>query len=251
VRRLVAWLGARWAPLVVVLVGLALASPALTADFAADDHLHRVISRDDPGIDGLRSRPLDLFVFAGSTPDENARLRDGGVFPWWTDTSLRLAFFRPVSSATHRVDHVLWPDCATAHLAHNLLWLALALFAAWAFFRRFVPVRWIAVLALALYAFDDARGPVVGWIANRNALIALALAIPVLIAHDRWRREGWMAGRWAGPALFALALGAGESSLAIVGYLIAHALWLDRGRWRDRAIALAPYHHIVVAWRVR
>lgn len=248
--RLVSWLGARRAPAIVVLLGLALAAPALTADFAADDHLHRVIARDDPGIDGLRSRPLDLFVFASGDPADNAKLRELGVFPWWTDLSMRLAFFRPVTSATHALDHALWPDSATAQLGHNLVWLALALIATWAFYRRFVPARWIAVLALALYAFDDARGPVVGWIANRNALIALVLAVPVLLAHDRWRRDGWAPGRWVGPALFAVALGAGESSLAIVAYLGAHGLWLDRGRWRDRAIALAPYAMIVVGWRL-
>jgi hypothetical protein len=250
VKRLISWLGARRAPAIVILVGLALASPALTADFTADDHLHRLLSRDDPGIDGLASRPLDLFVFASGDPDDNARLRDAGVFPWWTDLSLRLAFFRPVVSATHAVDHALWPESATAQLAHNLAWLGLALLVTWAFYRRFVPARWIAVLALLLYAVDDARGPVVGWIANRNALIALVLAVPVLLAHDRWRRDGWTAGRWLGPLLFIAALGAGESALAIVAYLGAHALWLDRGRWRDRAIALAPYALIVVAWRV-
>ena len=234
----------------MILVGLALAAPALTAGFAADDHLHRVIARDDPGIDGLRSRPLDLFVFAAGDPSDNARLRDAGVFPWWTDPSLRLAFFRPLSSATHAVDHALWPDDATAQLAHNLAWLALSLVAAWAFFRRFVAVRWIAVLALLLYAIDDARGPVVGWIANRNALIALVLAVPALLAHDRWRRDGWAPGRWLGPLAFAVSLGAGESAVAIGAYLAAHALWLDRAPWRDRALALAPYALIVVVWRV-
>lgn len=244
------WSLARWAPALVILLGLGLAAPALTASFAADDHLHRIVARDQPGIDGLQSRPHDLFVFADGEPVHNEALRDAGVFPWWTDPSLRLAFFRPVSSATHAVDHALWPDSALAQLAHNLLWLAVVLGVTWAFYRRFLGVRAIAVLALALYAVDDARGPVVGWIANRNALVALALAIPVLLAHDRWRRDGWTPGRWVGPAGLALALGAGESALAITAYLGAHALWLDRGRWGERALALVPYLVIVVAWRV-
>src|SRR5439155_6623597 len=50
--------------------------------------------------------------------------------------------------------------------------------------------------------------------------------------------------------MFAVSLGAGESALAIVAYLAAHALWLDRGRVRERFLALAPYAVIVVAWRV-
>lgn len=248
--RIASWLGSRGAPWLVVIVGLALAAPALTADFTADDHLHRVLSRSDPGIDGLHARPLDLFVFANGDAADTTRLRDAGAYPWWVDPSLRLSFLRPISSATHAVDHALWPDSSTAQLAHNLAWLALSLVVTWLFYRRFIPPRWIAVLALALYAFDDARGPVVGWIANRNALVALVLAVPALLLHDRWRRDGWAPGRWLAPLVFAVSLGAGESSIAIVAYLVAHALWLDRGTWKDRLLALAPYVLIIIVWRV-
>ncbi len=240
----------RVAPWLVVLLALALAAPALTADFTADDHLHRVISRAAPGIDGLRSRPLDLFVFAAGNATTTLKLRDAGAYPWWTDPELRISFMRPVSSATHAIDHELWPESSTAQLAHNLAWLALSLLVTWTFYRRFIPLRWIAVLALALYAFDDARGPVVGWIANRNALVAVALAVPALLVHDRWRRDGWSHGHWLGPLLFAVSLGAGESSIAIVAYLVAHVVWLDRGTWRQRLLALAPYLVIVIVWRV-
>jgi hypothetical protein len=248
--RIASWLGARYAPWIIIAIGLGLAAPALTASFTADDHLHRLLERADPGVPGLHSRPFDLFVFANGNVDDTAKLRDAGIFPWWVDPALRLSFFRPLSSATHVLDHLLWPDCAPAQLAHDLLWLALSLVVAWRFYRRFVGTRWIAVLALALYAFDDARGPVVGWIANRNALVALVLAVPVLLVHDRWRREGWSPGRWLGPLLFAIALGAGESTIAILAYLGAHALWLDRSTWRDRLLALAPYAVIVVVWRI-
>jgi hypothetical protein len=237
-------------PWFVILVGLALAAPAITADFTADDHVHRVIERADTGIPGLHSHRWDLFVFVNGNRADAATLRTGGVFSWWTDPDLRLSFWRPITSATHELDHALWPDSAAAQLAHNLFWLALCLVAVWAFYRRFIAVRWIAVLALALYAFDDARGPVVGWIANRNALVALALALPVLLLHDRWRRDAWQPGRWLAPALFALSLGAGESSLAIVAYLAAHALWLDRAPWKDRIVALLPYAFVALAWRV-
>jgi hypothetical protein len=236
----------------VIAVAIALASPAVTAGFTADDHLHRVVQRDDTGIAGMKSRPLDLFVFADGDAQHTAALRDQGLFPWWVDPDLRLAFWRPISSATHAADHALWPDNAAAQLVHNLAWLALSFVLAWKFYRRFMPraAPWIAVLALALYAFDDARGPVVGWIANRNALVAVVLALPALLAHDRWRRDGWRAGRWVAPALFALSLGAGESSVAILAYIAAHALWLDRGTRTERVLALVPYLAIVVVWRV-
>ena len=200
----------------------------------------------------MHSRPFDLFVFANGDVADNTRMRDAGLFPWWVDPHLKLSFMRPLSSATHALDHAaLWPDSAPLQLAHNLLWLALALVVAWAFYRRFAAPRWIAVLALALYAFDDARGPVVGWIANRNALVALVLAVPVLLVYDRWRRDGWAAGRWLGPVLFALALGAGESSVAILAFLPARTRCGSIARaGGDRIVALAPYLAIVIAWRL-
>ena len=255
VGRVPRWLSARWAPLVVLLVGIALAAPALTADFTADDHLHRLLVRDAPGVPGLVSRPFDLFVFANGDPAATAKLIDSGLFPWWTDPHLRLAFLRPVSSATHALDHALWPDSAAAQLAHNLAWHALVLVWVWFVFRRLfthaaADRRWVAVLALALFAFDDARGPVVGWIANRNSLVALAIALPALLAHDRWRRDGWRPGRWVGPLVFAVSLLAGESALALCAYLGAHALWLDKAPWRQRALAIAPYVVLVIVWRV-
>lgn len=249
-RRLEGWLSSRFAPLVIIALALGLAAPALTVGFAADDHLHRLVSRDDPGIDGLRARPLDLFVFASGDRADNQRLIDSGVFPWWTDPDVKLAFMRPVASLTHALDHRLWPDSAPLHQAHGLLWFALALAMVWAFYRRFVDVRWLAALALLLYAIDDARGPAVGWIANRNALIALALAIPVMLLHDRWRREGWRPGRWLAPAMLGVALLAGEAALAIGAYLAAYALHLDRAGWRSRLASLLPYLGVVIVWRL-
>lgn len=244
------WLSARHAPLVIILGGLALVSPALGGDFVADDHLHRILSRDDPGIDGLSSRPFDLFVFASGDPAANHALMDAGVFPWWTAPEARLAFLRPLSSATHAFDHALWPDSATAMLVHNLVWYALALLVVWRFYRRFAGASWVAALALLLYAVDDARGPPVSWIANRNAIIAVVLALPVLLVYDRWRREGWTPGRWLAPLLLVPALLAGESAVGVGAYLAAHALHLDRGRWRERALALAPFAVVVIVWRV-
>ena len=48
-----------------------------------------------------------------------------------------------------------------------------------------------AALAALLYVIDDARGMPVGFIANRNALLATVFGVLSLIAHDRWRRDGW------------------------------------------------------------
>src|SRR5262245_60514443 len=49
VNKIAVWLGGRWAPWVVIAIGVALAAPAITADFTSDDQLHRLLSRPDPG----------------------------------------------------------------------------------------------------------------------------------------------------------------------------------------------------------
>ncbi len=225
-----------------ILLGVCLQLPSLNTGFVADDHLQRIILRKDRGIEGLPNSRLDLFTFA-DRPDHTRLLMDQGLFPWTADPSVRLAFFRPISSLTHVLD----VSAITAHF-QNLIWFALALCAAALFYRRFGGA--IAVLALVLYAVDDARGPTVGWIANRNALCALAIALPSLVLHDRWRKDGWRPGAWLAPLVLGIGLLAGESALATCAYLAAYALHLDRAKPAARLASLVPYGLVVVAWMV-
>ena len=244
------WLSSRFAPALCVLLGVVCVAPALSAGFATDDHIHRVLSRADTGIAGLPSRPLDLFVFSTGSERDNRALMDEGVFPWWTLKSAKLAFMRPLASLSHALDHALWPESALAMQAHSLVWFALSLAMLSLLYRRLFHGSWLAALALLLYAVDDARGPTVGWIANRNASIALTLAIPVLLFHERARREGSRVHGLLALAFLGLALLAGESALAITAYLGAYALHLDHGPLRERLRSLWPYLLVVLLWRV-
>jgi hypothetical protein len=128
-----------------------------------------------------------------------------------------------------------------------MLWLAALLVVLAALYRRF-HAPWVAHLALVLYAVDDARGWVLGWVANRNVLVAAALAFAALVAHDRARRDGWRPGLWLAPALFAAALLGGEAALGLTGYLLAHALFMDSGPLARRLGRLWPYATLSVAW---
>src|SRR3954469_25513624 len=93
----------------LVLLGVALASPSLFTGLVADDYLHQILLRDQPGIPGLSPKILDLFQFAHGDPASARQLMNHGVFPWWTDSHLVLAFLRPLSAVSHWVDHRLWP----------------------------------------------------------------------------------------------------------------------------------------------
>jgi hypothetical protein len=103
------------------------------------------------------------------------------------------------------------------------------------------------LLALVLFALDDAHAPVIGWIANRNLILALALSLPALALHDRHRREG--SSSWFAPLLLLLGLCAGEAALVTAAYLVAYAVCLDRGRFTARLATLWRYAAVIVVWR--
>jgi hypothetical protein len=207
------------------------------------------MARVDPRlhVPGFAYAPFDLFTFVSGDPAQRAVLLEEGVFGWWTAADFRMSFWRPLSSMTHVVDHLLWPRSPLLAHAHSMLWFAALLAVLAALYRRF-HAPWVAHLALLLYAVDDAHGWAVGWTANRNAFVAATLAFAALLAYDRARRDRWRPGPWLAPLLFAAALLGGESALAVTGYLLAYALYVDSGPLARRLARLWPYASLSVAW---
>lgn len=236
----------RWGARAVIAVALALSLPSLWAPLVADEHLQASRWRDGRG--GVVGFLGDCFVFASGDPAEGrARMEHLGT--WWASPDFRVAFWRPLSAATHAIDLALWPGSSALMHAHTLLWLAALLALLAALFRRLLPPR-AATLALALYAWDDARGGLLSWVANRHALIAAVFGVGALLAHDRWRRDGWRHGAWLGPLLFSAGLLSSEMALATTGLLFGHALWIDRdGPRARRLMRLSPYLLVVTAWQ--
>jgi hypothetical protein len=209
-------------PVAAVLLALLLVSPCLGVGPMGDDYMH--MARVDPRLHapGFAYAPLDLFTFVSGDAAQRAVLREEGVFGWWMAPDFQMSFWRPLSSLTHALDHALWPRSFVLAHAQSMLWFAALLVVLAALYRRF-HVPWVANLALLLYALDDARGWVLGWVANRNVLVAATLAFAALAVHDRARRDGWRPGRWLAPAFFAAGLLGGEAALGVTGYLFAHA----------------------------
>ncbi len=257
-QRMVVVLGhPRW-PWVAALVGVLLAAPSLGAGLALDDHLHRFAVGLHVRGEGLGPW-WDLYVAAeGDEALTRARM-EVGFSPWWTLPELRLRFLRPVAAATHYVEYAAWPSRPWLMHAQSLAWYAGLVVAVGALLRRWLGPTWVAGLATLLYAIDEAHATPVAWIAQRNALVSAVLVVLVLLCHDRARREGWRPGAWLGPGLLGVALLAGEASIAALGYLVAHALWLEPKATEDQSwgrrtagavLALVPYLVVVAGWRI-
>lgn len=239
------------APWLIAFTGMALGAVSLWGGLSADDHFLRMVIQDYPGMEELETgRIMDTFVFAEGSLERNEAFMNRGMLPWWSTPEARLAFWRPLASLTHYLDFAFWGDNAFVMHLQNLVWYGLLAFIMAWLYSRMLSTRWIALLATLLYVWDDAHGMPVGWIANRNALMAMCFGVLTLIMHDKWRRDGqW----WAMPVglfLFLLGLLCGEATLAICGYLFAHALFLDRSGWRLGILSLIPYGLIIIPWRI-
>lgn len=240
-QRLVRWLSSPRLPLYAALVSVLLCAPSLGIGFQLDDWFQRnILLGEFP----VPVSPFGMFSTALDATDGAAV----GVFPWWVSPEFRLAFLRPVSVLTHRADYALWPNSAALMHLHNLLWLALGVWVAGRLYRRMLGAGWAAGLAALFFALDDSHGLPAGWIANRNALVAFLFGALALIAHDRWRREGWRLGAWVAPGLLGLGLFAGETAVGAVAFLGAYALFFDEAGPRRGLLALLPCAVASLAW---
>lgn len=237
-----------WSPLILASLAMALSLPALNLGLQLDDQYLR-LALSDPPIDPAWSRPAtDVFGFFRGDPEFTRAARDRGTVPWWADERLKLAFFRPLSGLTHGLDFRLWPRSPWLMHLQSLLWLGACVAVAALLYRRLGLSPAVAGLAGLAFALDDAHGTPAAWIANRNAMVASLFGLLCLLAHHRWRSEGWRPGAVLAPVLLLLGLLGGEMAVATGGYLLGYALFLDRGTSRQRALSLAPGTAVGIGW---
>lgn len=187
-----------------------------------------------------RSPWWDLYTFA--RPDQNLALRDAGFHPWWSDPSVKMLFFRPLSAVTHVFDHALFADLSRVHSLHSVAWYGLAVAVAGVILRRIEGPHW-GPLATLFFAAAAPHVSTVAWVAARNTLIAFVLSGLVLLLHMQRRRV-------LAACLFASGLLAGEAMLGGLAWLLAWQLWMEPGARGRRAVLFLPYGLIVLAWRL-
>jgi len=191
----------------------------------------------------------DLFIAV--RPDHNLeKLKTYGALPWWTYDGLRVSFWRPVSSFTHWLDYLLFPNSVMLMHAHNLLWFAVAIFLVATLYRRLMVCSWVAGLAALLYVLDDSSYFPAMWIANRNIFLSLFFGILTLLTHHRWRQHHSVSAAIVAPFCLLGSLLSAEAGVATFAYLFAYAVTLDRGSRLRRALSLAPAVFLIVLWRI-
>ncbi len=240
----------RYLPIGLAILAMALVLPSLNVGWFMDDYLHRSVILGGGSVSEFVHSPLDIFRFIDGNPEHTAHMMDHGFLPWWTFKEIKGAFWRPLTAITHWLDYQIWPESPALMHAQSIVWFGLLVTAVALLYRRFMGFTWIAGLAGLLYAIDDAHGIPVGFLANRNAVLATLFGVLALVAHDRWRRDGWRAGAILGPILLTAALLSAEIGVGICAYLVAYALILDRGSWSRRLATLVPYVAVVLVWRI-
>jgi hypothetical protein len=239
----------RYFPLLAAALAGLLAFPSLRAGLVLDDYYHREVLRPISAYRELLGPPSEMFRFFRGDPVRTGRVMDIGAFPWWTDRTLKAEFLQAVTVFTHRLDYALWPDSPALMHAQSLFWLGALVAAVTVFYRRMLGATWVAATAALLFAVDDARAVTVGFIANRNVLIAATFGVSALVCHDRFRREGSRMAALLATLLLALALFSKEEGIGTCAYLGAYALFIDpKGVWRG-CLSIVPYALVVVAWR--
>ncbi len=237
-------------PLLLAILSILLALPSLWAGWVMDDHFHRLKMRGTDRLPGIFDTSWDMFRFLDGNAERTLHMMDVGTVPWWTYPEIVAQFWRPVTTLTHRLDYLLWPESPAMMHAQSLLWFGGLTLVVTCLYRRLMGVTVVAGLAALLYAIDDAHATPAGWIANRNALVAALFGILAVVVHDKWRRDKWRSGLILGPLLLAVALFAKEAAVAVAAYLFAYAMCLDRAPWRSRVLSLVPYAVVIAAWRI-
>jgi hypothetical protein len=244
------FLTSRFSPLSVAILAVILTLPSLKAGLIGDDYHHKLLMSGSKSIVKLLDSPVDMFRFFDGNPEHIFKLKDYGFLPWWTYENIKGAFWRPLASITHWLDYIIWPNSPPLMHFHSLLWYGALVMVVAFFYCRFATVPLVAGLAALLYAIDDAHGMPAGFLSNRNALMATFFGVLAIIAHDRWRRDNWHAGIALGPLFLAASLLSAEAGISTCAYLAAYAVFIDRGKLRNRFAAMTGYAAVVVVWRL-
>lgn len=234
----------------VLLLVLVINAPSLRLGWFGDDLAHRRFI-----LDHLAGRGGSIAwwnMFDGRVADREL-VRPGSLFgrlPWWASPEFSFALLRPLSTASHFLDYVLWPSSPWAMHLHNLVLLCIIVAIAGDLYRRLLGAGVASLVALVLFAIDDAHTTSAAWIASRNTLLTAAFVLGTLWLHRRAVHDGSRACALLAPVCLLLAHASSEGGVVVWAYLSAHALFLEQAPLRARVRALLPMAAVSAAWMI-
>lgn len=224
----------RWLGYLIVGLSLWIRWPVLATGFTVDDFAQLAMMRGDYPVPRA---PLALFTFSDGSTSENEQLKAVGFFPWWSHQDLRVSLLRPLASALMWLDFRAFADDAFFYHLHSAAWWVAMLLVVFRFNRE-VLGDGPALVALTLFSLHPGHHLLLGWIANRNAIVSTTFAVLGLLFQLRSAEKARAFGYAA--VCYAIALASSEYA---IGYLVygamlsavraepARARWLRLSGW--------------------
>jgi hypothetical protein len=198
--------------------------------------------------------PFTLYQFADGNPQRMSEIISRGFFPWFNSPDNQISFCRHLPSALIALNHKICGLKPLGYVIHSLLWYMALISILGVLVKRIVP-GWhgklshpVTYLTLIIFAFSTSHLLIIFYGSARWLLIATTLALVGLLAHLKWREQGWRPGRYLSLIAFFLALLSGEAALAVLAYLAAYELFGSREPFKKRIKALLPAAVLVIIY---
>ncbi len=221
-------------------------------DFIGTDCIQMGVLEGTVDFPGMK--PYHLYHFADGTAEHAQKLRDRGLYPWFTADEIKMNFCRHLASCLTALNHEICGLNPMGYIIHSLFWYLAVIIMVGIFARSILPPpatssrkleatqgsnkgvgkqnsHFAAVtIALILFALPLRNAILVFYGSARWLLIASTLGLLGLVFHIKWRQDGWKPGRYLSIIFFILALLTGEAALAVMAFLVAYELFGRGGR---------------------
>jgi len=185
----------------------------------ADDWLIQATLTHRPAVQF--SLPFSLYSFF--EPETNKLGIADGTLPWWTDEHVRIAFSRPLTSASLALNAwVFGADVQTFRIVNALL-VGIAGWAVYAISLELVASRVVAGLSALCFVLSDVHQVPINWVACRHSLLCAAIggwSLWAYLVHRKQKTQS-KALLWASLLGWAITLLASESVIQFVPYILA------------------------------
>lgn len=234
---------------VAILTALILAAFQLPfSSFMADDFIQIGV------LEGVSpfpwAGPLWLYTIADGNGEHMQQLKDSGAYPWFFKQDFKMKFFRPLSAALLYLDYSLFGLNPLGYGVHNILWFIALILILGAILRRVIPGP-VGTAALFIFTISGIHAVVLYWAACRHIFVSVTLAVGALLLYIKGREDGWKPGRVLSPILFAAALTAGETAVAVLPYFVAYEFFTGRERtFKQRSTALLPFLAVGIVYLI-